>query len=391
MVREIRVALVGAGFAGQAHAFGYRNATMADSLGGIRVVLDTVVDPNLELATAVASRYGFERVATDVGDVLGDPSIDAVSVALPNFLYRDLLARALRAGKHVLAEKPLGTSAAQARELAAIAAGAGKVAAVGFSFRRVPAVAAARRTVQEGAIGHPYFARGFYYADYALDPHSPRTWRFLQEQSGGGALIDIGVHVIDALTHILGPIDRVVSASLDTLIPQRPLPAGGIGHGAAASETETGEVTNDDVALLTVRFASGAVGTIQLSRIAAGTPNQFGFEVFGSRGHVMFDSTRSDEYTLYESDGVPSGHDGPRRVIAGPAMPYYSDVSPMRARGTGTGYGEAFIAEVQEFIGAVANEVPIETTFAAALHPMLVVQAALDSARQTRSVDLPPD
>lgn len=390
MPQTIRVALVGAGFAGQAHAFGYRNAAMADGLSGVRVELDTVVDPNTTLASEIAARYGFARVAASIDEILDDPGIDAVSVALPNFVYRDTLARVLQAGKHVFAEKPLGTSAAEAEELAEIAAASNRVAAVGFSYRHIPAMAAARRTVREGRIGTPYFARGHYYADYALDPRSPRTWRFEQQSSGGGAVIDIGTHVIDGLTHILGPIAEVTSATLSTVITARPLPAGGIGHAAKASETETGPVTNDDTALLNVRFASGAVGAIQLSRVAAGKPNELGIEIFGSEGHVSFDSSRFDEYAVYESEGSRPGDDGPRRVIAGPAMPYYAETSPMRARGTGTGYGEAFMAEIQEFVAAVALDEPIATTFAATVHPMRVVQAALDSARSGQAVAVAP-
>ncbi len=389
MTQTIRIALVGAGFAGQAHAFGYRNAQMSDALSGLRITLDTVVDPNLELAGEVARRYGFRRTTAFLDEMLTDPDIDAVSVALPNFAYLDVLTRILRSGKHVFAEKPLGTSAEEAETLAHVARESGRVAGVGFSFRRVPALAAAQRAVRDGVIGTPYFARGFYYADYAADPMAPRTWRYVQEQSGGGALIDIGMHVIDALTHALGPVSQVSSATLHTVIAERPLPTGGgIGHVAKASETETGIVTTDDTALLTLRFASDCVGAVQLSRVANGAPNQLGIEIFGSKGHVSFDSTRSDEYALYEASNAMPGVDGPRRVIAGPAMPYYSQVSPMRARGTGTGYGEAFIAEIQDFLVAVTAGAELGSSFEAAVHPMRVVGAALESARMAHPVDV---
>ncbi|MGJ0203314.1 Gfo/Idh/MocA family protein [Leucobacter sp. gxy201] len=390
MTQTIRVAVVGAGFAGQAHAFGYRNAAMADSLAGVRVELDTIVDPNTALAEEIAARYGFARTAASVDDILSDPSIDAVSVALPNFVYRDVLARIIESGKHVFAEKPLGVSAAEAEELAAVAQRHDVVAAVGFSYRHIPALAATRRAVAEGRIGTPTFARAHYYADYALDPRGAHTWRFDQQRSGGGAIIDLGSHAIDALAHILGPISEVSASLLDTRITERPIATGGIGHTQTVSDTETAPVTNDDTALLTVRFASGAVGSLQISRIAAGKPNELGIEVFGSGGHVSFDSSKYNEYTIYELEGARPGDDGPRRVIAGPAMPYYSEVSPMRARGTGTGYGEAFMAEVQEFVAAVALGRPIDTTFAATVHPMRVVQAALDSSASGRAVPVAP-
>lgn len=389
MAKTVRVAVIGAGYAGQAHAFGYRNARMSEALRDVEMELAAIVDPNLALAEEVAARYGFERAIGSVDEVLQDATIDTVSVALPNFVYRDTLAKILESGKHVLAEKPLGTSAGEAEELARIAAGTDRVAAVGFSYRHIPALAATRAAVHDGRIGTPFFARGHYYADYALDPRSPRTWRFEQRTSGGGALIDLGAHLIDGLTSMMGPIAEVTS-TLHTAITERPLPTGGIGHAARASDTETGVVDNDDTALLTVRFTSGAVGSLQISRIAAGTPNELGIEVFDSKGRVSFDSSRSNEYSIYETGESRPGDDGPRRVVAGPEMPYYANVSPMRARGTGTGYGEAFVSEIQSFLAAVALGHPLDTTFAAAVHPMRVVQAALDSASGDGTVQVEP-
>jgi predicted dehydrogenase len=388
---EVRIALVGAGYAGQAHAFGYRNVAMSDALSGVRVILDTVVDPNLELARSVQQRYGFARATADIGEILADPAIDAVSVALPNAIYATVLPQVFAAGKHVFAEKPLGISAAEAEELTRQAEASGKIAGVGFSFRRIPGLAALRRAVTEGRIGQPWFARAYYYADYAVDPSSPRTWRFAQESSGGGALMDIGVHVIDALEYTVGPITEVSAAVLSTVVKERPLPmAGGIGHSMAGSATEQGPVTNDDTALLTLRFNGLAVASVQLSRVAAGSPNELGLEVYGSGGHATFDSTRFDEINLYERESSAYGDDGPRRIIAGPEFPYFSDVSPMRARGVATGYGEAFIAEIQEFVSCVRSGKPMDTSFATATQSMRVIQAALDASESGHAVAVPP-
>ena len=119
--RTVRIAVVGAGQAGQAHAFGFRNATMTDRLAGVKVELAALVDPNTELAEKIARRYGFEKVASDVQEVIDDPTIDVVSVALPSFLSLPVVGSLLKAGKHVLAEKPLGRNGAEAEELAKIA------------------------------------------------------------------------------------------------------------------------------------------------------------------------------------------------------------------------------------------------------------------------------
>jgi len=373
--RIIRVAVVGAGQAGQAHAFGFRNAGMTDRLAGITLQLATLVDPNTELATTIAERYGFERIASDVQEVIDDPTIEVVSVALPSFLSLSVVGALLKAGKHVLAEKPLGRNAAEAAELTRIAEESGKTAAVGFSYRRIPAVAQLRRAVLDGRIGTPYFARGQFFADYAADPNGPMVWRYDQDASGGGVILDMATHVLDALEFILGPITRVTSASFDTTITERPTEDGG-----------TGKVTNDDTTLINVRFTGDVLGTVLASRIAAGETINLGFEIWGSTGHVKYDFLHMNEWVLYErADNAEDEALNSARVIqAGPASPHYLDTAPMAAKGNATGYGEAFVAEMQEFLVSVVDGITPDTSFEAATATMKVVDAAFESA-QTHS------
>ncbi len=350
---------------------------MADTLAGVRVVTKTVVDPNLDLARTVAERYGFEHVTADLADVLDDPEIDAVSVALPNNLVHPTVTALLKAGKHVLSEKPLGRSAAEAEELAALAKASGLVAGVGFSYRRIPALAAAREVVATGMIGTPYFARATFYGDYALDPDAPLVWRFDQAKAGAGTLMDMGTHALDALEFFLGPVSEVTSALLDTKVDNRPL-ADGSGR--------RGVVDTDDTAIVTMRFGSGAVGTMLASRVAAGYPVELAVEVFGSTGRVSFSFEHINEYTIYQSNVAEPPFDGPRRIIPGPLAPHFVDLMPMCFRGNPTGYGEAFIAETQDFVRSIVHGTPFSTDFAAAVQTMQVAQAAIDSAASGTSV-----
>lgn len=376
----MRVAVVGAGPAGQAHAFGFRNATMSDRLAGVTVELDAVVDPNVELAERVAGRYGFRRAIADVQQVVDDPAIDAVSIALPNFLSLPVLGALLRAGKHVLGEKPLGRSVAEADELVRIARDSGRVAAVGFSYRRVPALAQLHEGVGSGLIGRPYFARAQFYSDYAIDPATQMTWRYDMESSGGGAILDMAPHAIDALKYVLGGVGdvaEVTACHLDTVIHERPTADGG-----------TARVTNDDTALIDLRFVGGALGSVLVSRVAAGHPVDLGLEVFGSEGHVKYSFSRSNEWVLYQRGVGPLGTDGPRTILPGPDAPYFADTMPMVARGNPTGYGEAFVAEMQEFISSIVTGTPMDTSFEVAAHTMRVITAALESARTRKSVAL---
>jgi len=386
MKKTINVGLIGAGMAGQAHAFGYRNATMAADLAELSVNLHTIADPNQELARNVADRYGFASVTGDIDELLQNPDIDVVSVALPNFAHATVLTKALASGKHVFAEKPIGRTAQEASDLAEQAGSSDAVTGVGFSFRRLPGLAAVANAVSDGRIGDVHTVRGWYNADYAADPHGALSWRYSQERSGGGALLDIGSHAIDAAQYVAGPITRVLSAELRTVIATRPLPAAGaIGHGGSGS-TETGAVDNDDVALLTVEFANGAIGQISLSRIAHGVPNSLGVEIFGSNGHVKFDSIRSGEFHLFEANAGGPDYNGPRAVVTSPAHPYFTDVAAMPGGGVGTGYAEAFVAEIQEFLRCVRDNTAMDTNFDTGLAMMNVVGAALQSASDGSAV-----
>lgn len=385
--KTIKIALLGAGYAGQSHAFGYRNAAMDPEVAGTKIILDTVIDGNEELARTVADKYGFENVATDYKKVLEErPDIDAFSIALPNRLYVKIVPEILAAGKAIFCEKPLGLDGKEAQTMVDAAQQAGTLNAVGFSFRRIPALAALHDLVKDGRLGDIHFFRAMYYADYAAAPKQPRTWRYVAEQSGGGALADIGAHTLDTVRYIIDDVTEVSSALLETVIKERPMPAGGIGHSQKASETEVGEVTNDDNALLNLKLKNGAIGNVTLSRITKGTPNDLAIEVYGTKGHAKFSSLAMDQLIVYEEGQNEDGFDGPRVISAGPAMPYFEYTAAMPGRGVGTGYGEAFMAEIQEFVRALVKGEQVSNPFSEAIPTMKVIAAALESAETGKPV-----
>lgn len=388
MSDQINVALVGAGYAGQSHAYGYQNAQMDDELNGVKVVLHTVVDPNQELAAQVAGKYGFLHTATDIQTVLDDPEIDAVSMALPNRMYVDVVPKVVAAGKHIFCEKPLGLDAAEAEIIVKAAEEAGVVNAVGFSFRRIPALAALHELVADGTLGDIEWFRAYYYADYGASLEEPRSWRYIQKQSGGGAVADIGAHTLDTVRYVVGDITEVTSAQLTTVITERPMPAGGIGHSIKASATERGPVDNDDIANLSVKTASGAVGNVTLSRIACGVPNDLGIEVHGTKGYAEFSSAKMDQLVVYESGEAKPGFDGARTIVAGPDFPYFGTTAAMPGRGVGTGYAEAFMAEIQEFVKAVVKGEKVTNPFSDAIGTMKVISAAQKSSAEGHPVEI---
>ena len=386
MSKKIKVGIIGAGLAGQAHAFGYRNAMMSVS-NDIDIELTTIADPNLALAQKVAARYGFNNAIASVDDLLAS-DVDVISLALPNFLHDEILSKTLESGKHVFAEKPIGRTPAESKKLRAIAEKSTAVTGVGFSFRRLPGLAALAQAVREGLVGEVHTARAWYFADYAADPNGALSWRFSQEEAGAGALLDIGAHAIDALQFVAGDVKRVVSATLKTVIAERPKPvAGGVGHGAKVSE-ERGPVTNDDIALLNLELTNGAAAQVSLSRIAHGIPNSLGVEVHGTKGSTSFDSISAGEFHVFQADPANPVFNGPRRIFTGPQHPYFTDVAAMPGAGVGTGYAEAFTAEIQEFLVAVKNGTKMDTDFATADSMMAVVGAAQESATKDAPVEI---
>jgi predicted dehydrogenase len=389
MSKHVAVAVVGAGMAGQAHAFGYRNATMHPDLVGVDVRLSAIVDLNQDLARSVAARYGFATATTDVDAVLDDDAVDAVSLALPNFAYAEVIPRLLAAGKHVLAEKPLGRSAAEAYRFATAADAAGLVHGVGFSFRRLAAVEAIAQLVRGGEIGDVWHASAWYLTDYAATAATPLSWRYDRDQAGGGAIVDVGAHVLAVLEQVTGPIRRVLAADARILIPERPVPSGAVvGHEAAEGTGEMGPVSTDDVTTMIIELAGGGSAQVTVSRIATGVPNSLGFQIIGSAGSVCFDSARPDEFLLYQRSVAGPGSNGPRLVTVGPEQPSFAYTIPMPARGVGSGYGAAFVAQAQDFLAAILGHGKVGSDFWAGYQTMLVCDAVQQAAAEGRPVDI---
>ncbi|MGO1543692.1 MAG: Gfo/Idh/MocA family protein [Gulosibacter sp.] len=362
-MQTLKVALVGAGMAGQAHAFGYRNASMADDLRDVAIELDTVADVSEALAEDVRLRYGFKRATADISQIAANPEIDVISVALPNHAHRAVLEVLLRSGKHVLTEKPLGVGVEDAEYLTNLSLQYPGIRSVGFSYRRIPALAQMAQIVREGRLGDIWHFESSYYADHAASAADRFTWRFDRATAGGGALSDLGAHAVDAIAFVISPIDEVLSAQFKTSITERTDRSG-----------QQHEVTNDDFASALVRTECGAAGSLLTSRVAYGQPNRLSLSVYGSKGSAHFDTQHYNDLKVFEAGGN-AATTGPSHVVMGPANPHYSDVSSFRSRGVNTGYGEAFIAEIQDFIRAVVGRKELDTTFDNALHAMRVIES----------------
>jgi predicted dehydrogenase len=217
----------------------------------------------------------------------------------------------------------------------------------------------------------------------------PFTWRYQRALAGSGALADIGSHLIDLSRFLVGEIDQVEGATLETFIRQRPVPVGHvIGHARAQSSGEVREVDTDDVAAFTVRFRHGAVGDFRCNRVAAGFRNSPAFELIGSHGSAAFDMERPAEFQFFDASRDDDVN-GFRRVVTGPSHPYFESLTTLPVAGAGYGYAETYVAQAYEFVRAVvsgsADSIPnFEDGYAVAL----VCDAVLRAAEQGRRVQI---
>ena len=373
---SLRVALIGHGFMGAAHSQAWRVAPR---------FFDLPLRPQMVLlvgrtgAAESADRLGWAESATDWREAVARDDIDLVDIVTPGDTHADIAIAALEAGKHVLCEKPLANSLGEAERMASAAATAqerGVLAMCGFTYRRVPAILEARRLVREGAIGDVREVRAQYLQDWLSDPAGPMTWRLDRAKAGSGSLGDIGAHIIDAAEFVAGDRIASVSGTLETYVRQRPILAEQRGLGGVASD-RLGEVTVDDAAWFTTRFASGAMGSFTATRYATGRKNALRLEVSGTRGALAFDLERMNELDYYDATEPPDRL-GFRRILT--TEPEHAFAGSWWPTGHALGYEHAFSHQVVDFVTDIAEGRAPEPSFADALHVQRVLAAVEASA-----------
>jgi predicted dehydrogenase len=378
----LRVAMVGHAFMGNAHSQAWRTAPHFFDLP-LRPEMAVVVGRDAGRAAEAAARLGWADSATDWREVITRDDIDLVDICTPGDTHRDIAVAALEAGKHVLCEKPLANTVAEAEEMTAAAEEAhanGVRAMVGFTYRRVPAIGQARTVVEEGRIGDVRHVRAQYLQDWIADPEAPLSWRLDKARAGSGALGDIGAHIIDLTQFITGDRIAEVSGRLETFVKERPLATAHSGLSGTAS-SERGPVTVDDAASFLATFSSGAMGVFEATRFATGRKNAIRVEVNGSQGSLAFDFEDMNvlEYFDARDDAETAGF---RRILATePSHPYVAAWWPP---GHGLGYEHGFTHQVVDLVTAIGTGTDPAPSFADGLQVQRVLEA-VETSSDTRS------
>jgi predicted dehydrogenase len=386
-VKTVNVGVIGAGFMGKAHSLAYAAMPMffwpAPAMPHRRVIAEV----NDELANEAATRFGYDRGTGDWRSVIEDPDVHLVDVATPNDQHPEIAIAAAQAGKHVLCEKPLARTAEEARAMLDAVRETGVVHMVAFNYRRTPAVALARKLIDEGAIGAVRNFRGTYLQDWSNDPDLPLSWRFERKVAGSGAVGDIATHVIDFARYLVGEVGAV-NAMTQRYIPDRPIPEGGADQLAGAqklADAPRGEVDVDDEVMTFLRFTNGAVGSIEATRAAHGRKNFLTFEVHGETGSLYFDYERRDELKFFSTADGADRH-GYRTILTGPAHPYGDGLWPIP--GLGVGYGETKIVECHDLMQAIVEGTPVSPSFEDGYRIAVITDAILRSSEEERWVEV---
>ncbi|HET9420739.1 MAG TPA: Gfo/Idh/MocA family oxidoreductase [Nocardioides sp.] len=369
--RPLGVAVVGYSFMGKAHSHAWRNVGAFYDAPPVRQ--QVLVGRDEQSVKEVASRYGWAEAATDWRSVIDRDDIDIVDICTPGNSHAEIAIAALEAGKHVLVEKPLANSVDEGAAMVAAAAAAaerGVCSMVGFNYRRVPALALARDLIATGRIGAVRQVRAAYLQDWLADHAAPMTWRLRRESAGSGALGDLGSHVVDQVRFLLGEPVTSAGGHLRTFVAER------TGDGGREP------VTVDDAAWATLTTASGAVASLEVSRMATGRKNGLTIEIYGSRGSLSFDLERLNE--LHVLDGPGNGTSGARRVVVTEAdHPYVGAWWPP---GHVLGWDHTFVSQAAEFLGAIGSGTAGSPSFADGLAVQRVLAAIEDSAAASGAV-----
>ncbi|TDT81795.1 putative dehydrogenase [Arthrobacter sp. AG258] len=368
--RPLGVAAIGYAFMGKAHSNAWRNvASFFDVPAFEQKVL---VGRDATAVAEAAAAYGWAESATDWRAVIERDDIDIVDICAPGWMHAEIAIAALEAGKHVLVEKPLANTLAEAELMTAAAAKArarGVQSMIGFNYRRVPALALARELIAEGRLGTVRHVRAAYLQDWLADAQAPMTWRLRKETAGSGALGDIASHAIDQVLFLLGDQVSEVSGRLHTFVDHRP------GTSGAASGLE--EVTVDDAAWATLSLTSGAVASVEVSRVATGRKNSLQIEVYGEKGSLLFDLENLNELGFLDAT-APAREQGFRRILVNePEHPYLEAWWP---QGHIIGWEHTFTHQVRDFLLAVRDGTQPSPSFEEGLNVQYVLDAVEESA-----------
>jgi predicted dehydrogenase len=384
MTKTLNVGMIGYKFMGRAHSNAWLKAAKFFDLKATPV-MKTVCGRDANGARGLAEKFGWQNVETDWRKVVEDPDIDILDINTPNDSHAEIAIAAARAGKHILCEKPLALNVAECKAMVNAVNKAGVVNMVCHNYRRIPAIALAKRMIERGDLGERIFHyRARYLQDWIVDPNFPLVWRLQSKVAGSGTHGDICAHIIDLGRYLCGEFSEVCGL-METFIKERPLPSEeGKGAGLTAkAQKKMGKVTVDDTSTFIGRFKSGAVANLEATRFALGRKNGITLEINGSKGSLFFDFEDMNRLKFYSQEDGADQRGFRDILVTEGAHPYAGAWWPP---GHIIGYEHTFVHTVADFVNAVVDGKSVQPTFEDGLRNQAVLEAVEKSAKNRQWV-----
>ena len=368
MPKTLNVGMIGYKFMGRAHSNAWLKADKFFDLKA-RPVMKVICGRDKAGVSAAAYRWGWERFETDWREVVDDPTIDIIDINTPNNSHAEIAIAAAKSKKAILCEKPLALDVKQARAMVDAVKKAGVVHMICHNYRRIPAIALAKRMIDAGDLGTIYHYRARYAADRMVDPNAPLVWRLQSKIAGSGAHGDINSHIIDLGRYLVGEFSEVCG-QMETFIKERPL---------LDQPNKKGKVTVDDAVTFIGRFKNGAFANLEATRFALGRKNSLQLEINGSLGSLVFDLEEMNRLKYYNG-ADPADRRGFRDILVtqGEAHPYMAN---WWRPGQILGYEHTFVHVIADFVNAVVDKKSVQPTFEDGLANQIVLEAVEKSAK----------
>jgi predicted dehydrogenase len=377
-LKVYNVGILGFGFIGKVHAYGYLNLPLFYDPVPLRARVTHVVTSRRETAEKARQTIGADVAATDYRAVTENPAIDVVHVCTPNHLHKEALLSAMRHQKHIYCDKPLVATMDEAEEIRAAVAGYRGTAQMTFQNRFFPATMRAKQLIEAGALGRVLGFRVCYLHGGSANPAAPRNWKFTAA-AGGGVIGDLGSHVLDLVDWLIGPLGSVMAAT-QIAYPERPSPA---------DPMQTLPVDVEDCVMLLARLQSGALGTIEATKIATGTEDEIRVEIHGSRGAMRYNGMDPHHLELHDAsapDQPLGGLRGWNRIDAGQRYPRPAAGFPSPK--AAIGWVRSHVACLANFLEAVAQGRPAEPGLEQGIRVQHLMDCVRQSAAHQRWVDV---
>jgi len=376
--------MVGYRFMGRAHSNAWRQAPKFFPLKA-HVELHTICGRDSAAVQAARSQLGWQNSSTDWRELIDNPLIDIIDINTSNDSHCEIAVAAAQNGKHVLCEKPLALSVKQAQTMLSAAQKSKIVHMICHNYRRIPAIALAKKMITEGALGQIYHYHARYAQDWLVDPEFSLNWRLDKKTSGSGALGDINAHIVDLARYLVGEFTKV-NGVMHTFIAERPMESNTKTSALMPKvQRKMGKVTVDDTAIFIGTFENGALANLEATRMALGRKNHIRIEINGSKGSLSFDFEDMNRLKFFDGTNAPD-RQGFRDILVTQQNGVHPYVGQWWPPGHILGYEHTFVHTAADFVNACIDRKPVQPTFEDGLKNQMVLAAVEESVKSGKWV-----